>query len=109
MAIIDLSKQNSIMHQFVTEIRDIDIQADRMRFRKNLERMGEIFAYEISKKLSYGDLEVETSMGVAECKVIAIQPVLATILRVFIHLLRRTIQSSSRRESLPFSWPRDLP
>lgn len=81
MAVIDLSKENSIINQFVTELRDVEIQADRMRFRRNLERLGEIFAYEISKKLSYGELEVETPMGVSNSKVIAIQPVLATILR----------------------------
>lgn len=81
MPIIDLSQENSLIHQFVTELRDIDIQADRMRFRKNLERLGQIFAYEISKKLSYGSLEVETPMGIADSKIIAIQPVLATILR----------------------------
>lgn len=81
MAVINLSEQNSIVHQFVTELRDVDIQADRMRFRRNLERLGEIFAYEISKKLSYGELEVETSMGISNSKVIAEQPILATILR----------------------------
>lgn len=86
MAVINLSKENSIINQFVTELRDIDIQADRMRFRKNLERLGEIFAYEISKKLTYGDIEVETSMGVADSKVLAIQPILATILRAGIPL-----------------------
>lgn len=81
MAIINLSEQNSIVHQFVTELRDVDIQADRMRFRRNLERLGEIFAYEISKKMSYVELEVETPMGVSNSKVIAEQPILATILR----------------------------
>ncbi|BDS12863.1 uracil phosphoribosyltransferase [Aureispira anguillae] len=81
MPVINLSAQNSLIHQFITELRDIDIQADRMRFRKNLERLGEIFAYEISKTLSYGELEVETPMGIANSKIIAVQPVLATILR----------------------------
>lgn len=81
MPVINLSAQNSLIHQFVTELRDIDIQADRMRFRKNLERLGQIFAYEISKTLTYGELEVETPMGIANSKMIAIQPVLATILR----------------------------
>lgn len=81
MPVINLSSENSLIHQFTTELRDIDIQADRMRFRKNLERLGEIFAYEISKTLKYGELEVETPMGIANSKIIAVQPVLATILR----------------------------
>jgi len=84
MPIINLSTQNSLINQFVTELRDVDIQADRMRFRRNLERLGEIFAYEISKKLSYGEIEVETPMGFANSKVVAIQPVLAAILRASI-------------------------
>lgn len=81
MAIINLSEHNSLINQFVTELRDVDIQADSWRFRKNMERLGEIFAYEISKTLDYGDIEVETPMGIANSKIIAIQPVLATILR----------------------------
>jgi uracil phosphoribosyltransferase len=81
MATINLSAQNSLIHQFVTELRDIDIQADRMRFRRNLERLGEIFAYEISKTLQYGEFEVETSMGISNSKILATTPILATILR----------------------------
>ena len=54
----NLSLTNSIVNQFVSEIRDVQIQKDRMRFRKNLERIGEIFAYEISKTLQYDDIEV---------------------------------------------------
>jgi uracil phosphoribosyltransferase len=86
MPLINLSDKNSIIHQFLTELRDVDIQADRMRFRRNLERLGEIFAYEISQKLPYHDLEVETSMGISECKIVAKMPVLATILRAGVPL-----------------------
>ncbi|MGH1335260.1 MAG: uracil phosphoribosyltransferase [Aureispira sp.] len=86
MPLINLSDNNSIVHQFITELRDIDIQADRARFRRNLERLGEIFAYEISKTLSYVSLEVETSMGIADSKIIQKSPVLATILRAGIPL-----------------------
>lgn len=86
MPLIDLSQHNSLIQQFVTELRDVDIQVDRLRFRRNLERLGMIFAYEISKKLDYGMLEVETQLGVAESNVIAIQPVLATIFRAGIPL-----------------------
>jgi uracil phosphoribosyltransferase len=53
--LIDLGEENSILSQFIAEIRDEKIQRDRMRFRRNLERIGEIFAYEISKQFKYKD------------------------------------------------------
>lgn len=81
MNIHNFSDRDSLVSQFLTELRDIDIQMDRMRFRKNLHRVGQIMAYEISKYLDYGDLEVETQLGVANSRAIAIQPVLATIFR----------------------------
>jgi len=76
-----LNKENSLLNQFIAEVRDAQIQKDSMRFRKNLERIGEIFAYEISKKLSYEVKEVITPLGVAEVPVLKSQPVIATILR----------------------------
>lgn len=81
MKIHDLSKGNSLINQYVTELRDIDIQADRMRFRKNLSRLGKILAYEISKTLDYGEIEVETPLGYSMTSIIAIQPILGTIMR----------------------------
>lgn len=92
MAIIDISTNHSLVNQYVTELRDVDIQSDRLRFRKNLERLGAIFAYEISKKLDYADIEVETPMGIAASKIIANQPVLATILRAGIPLHQGFLQ-----------------
>lgn len=77
----NLAGQNSIFNQFIAELRDIEIQKDSMRFRRNLERMGEIFAYEISKSLSYNTVQTTTSLGVAETKQLADQPVIGTILR----------------------------
>ncbi len=72
----------SVIQQYVAEIRDKDIQKDRMRFRKNIERMGELAAYEISKHLSYESKEVETPLGTAHCKVLKNNDVvLGTILR----------------------------
>ena len=65
----NLSLNNSIVNQFVSEIRDVQIQKDRMRFRKNLERLGEIFAYEISKTLHYKNIEVTTPLGIANVPV----------------------------------------
>ena len=76
-----LSGQNSLLNQFIAEIRNIKVQNDRIRFRKNLERIGGIFAYEISKTLSYISEEVETPLGKAQVNVLVSQPVLACILR----------------------------
>lgn len=77
----NLSHQNSVFSQFITEIRDTEIQKDSMRFRKNLERIGEIFAYEISKTLRYETVETSTPLGIAETQILSEQPVVATILR----------------------------
>ena len=79
--IFNLSKTKSIANTFIAELRDENIQKDSMRFRKNLERVGEFFAYEISKSLSYTSKEITTPLGVLPCDVLAQQPVLATILR----------------------------
>jgi uracil phosphoribosyltransferase len=76
-----LGDSDSIVNQIIAEVRDVVIQADSARFRKNLERLGEIFAYEISKKLEYTRKEVTTSLGVADVPVLVEFPVLATILR----------------------------
>ena len=79
--IFDLSKTKSIANTFIAEMRDENIQKDPMRFRKNLERLGEFFAYEISKTLNYVSKEVTTPLGLSQCDVLGQQPVLATILR----------------------------
>ncbi len=81
MKVFNLGAQNSLFNEFVREIRDVNIQGDRMRFRRNLERMGEVFAYELSKQLEYEEIEVTTPLGVAKMNVLKEQPVLATILR----------------------------
>ena len=77
----NLSIHNSIVNQFVAELRDVQIQKDRMRFRKNLERLGEIFAYEISKTLPYEEKEVITPLGIAMVPMLKEQPIIGTILR----------------------------
>lgn len=76
-----LGENNSIFNQFIAEIRDDIIQKDPLRFRRNLERVGEIFAYEISKELNYKTKDVTTALGVAKIPMMVQQPVLATILR----------------------------
>jgi uracil phosphoribosyltransferase len=77
----NLSKEHSLVSEWIAEIRDVQVQLDRMRFRRNLERIGEIAAFEISKRLHYINKEVQTPLGIANCKVLEQQPVLATILR----------------------------
>jgi uracil phosphoribosyltransferase len=69
------------MGTWMRELRDVSIQRDRMRFRRNLERIGEVAAYEISKRLSYQEEDVTTPLGIARCAVLVQQPVLGTILR----------------------------
>ncbi len=79
--VINLSENNSIVKHFINQLRDAEIQKDSMRFRRNMERVGEVFAYEISKTLKYSNLEVITSLGTAETQQLTTFPVLATILR----------------------------
>ncbi|WP_461788724.1 uracil phosphoribosyltransferase [Pedobacter sp.] len=79
--IYDLSKNNSIARTFIAEMRDEQIQKDAMRFRKNMERLGAFFAFEISKTLKYKEVETQTPLGIANSAVLVQQPVLATILR----------------------------
>lgn len=76
-----LSEQNSIFNQYVAELRDITIQKDSMRFRRNLERIGEIMSYEISKTMEYVKRETTTPLGISETSHLVAQPVIATILR----------------------------
>lgn len=76
-----LSQENSILNKFIAEIRDVNIQQDSMRFRKNLERIGEIFAYEISKELNYINKTVQTPLGESDINLINQQVVLTTVLR----------------------------
>ncbi len=79
--IVNLSEQHSLVSNWVSELRDITVQNDRMRFRRNLERIGEIAAYEISKILPYTEKTIDTPLGTHNSRVLLEQPVLATILR----------------------------
>ncbi len=79
--VINLSEQHSLMSNWVAELRDTEIQVDRMRFRRNLERIGEVAAYEISKLLPWEEREITTPLGTTPAKMLKEQPVLATILR----------------------------
>jgi uracil phosphoribosyltransferase len=79
--VINLSEEHSLVSNWISELRNVDVQQDRMRFRRNLERIAEVIGYEISKKMEWQDKEITTPMGTANSKVLAEQPVLATILR----------------------------
>lgn len=79
--IINLSENHSLVSNWVAELRDTQVQTDRMRFRRNLERIGEVAAYEISKTLEWENKDVQTPLGIANCKMLKQQPVLITILR----------------------------
>ncbi len=76
-----ISEQNSILNHFLTQLRDVNIQKDSMRFRKNIERIGEIMAYELSKNLEYKDIAVQTPLGIKHTTTIAENIVLCSILR----------------------------
>ena len=77
----EIGKTNSIFNQYIGEIRDEIIQKDPLRFRKNLERIGEILGYEISKTFTYEPQEIKTPLGVANVNLVTEQPVIASILR----------------------------
>jgi uracil phosphoribosyltransferase len=84
--VVNLSSRYSLLSDWISELRDEALQKDRMRFRRNLERIGEVAAIEISKELAFKETEVQTPLGTATCKVLKDQPVLGTILRAGIPL-----------------------
>ncbi len=97
--IINLGESNSIFNHFIAELRSTEIQQDRMRFRRNLERIGEIFAYEISKTMAYEAVEVTTPLGVANMQQLVEQPLLATILRAGLPLHQGLLNYFDRADS----------
>jgi len=94
-----VGESNSVFNQFISEIRCEVIQKDPMRFRRNLERLGEIFAYEISKVMDYQTVEVKTPLGVAKVETLVQQPVLATILRAGLPLQQGLLNIFDRAEN----------
>ncbi len=99
MNVHNLSLNDSILSQFMSEIRDQQIQTDSLRFRRNLERAGEIIAYEISKALPYKTQVVTTPLGDCDCRVLKDQPVLATILRAGLPLHQGFLNVFDRAEN----------
>ena len=83
-----LSDTSSLVNSWINDLRNVDVQNDRMRFRRNMERIGEIAAYEISKGIEYKDVEVTTPLDKITVKEIAVQPVITTILRAGVPLFQ---------------------
>lgn len=97
--IFELSKTNSVANVFIAELRDESIQKDAMRFRRNMERIGECFAFEISKTLEYAKTETQTPLGIAPSVKLEQQPVLATILRAGLPLHHGMLSIFDQAES----------
>ena len=99
MQVINLSENNSVLHQFLREIRDVNIQNDPLRFRRNIERIGEVMAMEVSKHLNYAPEEVTTPLGTATVAQITDQLVLGTILRAGLPLHQGFLNIFDRAEN----------
>jgi len=83
-----LSNEVSLVNSWINELRNVKVQTDRMKFRRNMERIGEIAAFEISKKLDYKEMEITTPLDKIKVKEIAVQPVITTILRAGVPLFQ---------------------
>ena len=83
-----LSNEVSLVNSWINELRNVEVQTDRMKFRRNMERIGEIAAFEISKKLDYKEMEITTPLDKIKVKEIAVQPVITTILRAGVPLFQ---------------------
>ena len=83
-----LSNEVSLVNSWINELRNVEVQTDRMKFRRNMERIGEITAFEISKKLDYKEVEITTPLDKIKVKEIAVQPVITTILRAGVPLFQ---------------------
>lgn len=81
MKIVNLGESNSVLNRFVSELRDVNIQKDSLRFRRNIERIGEIMAYEISKQFAYKTKDIQTPLGISTMNIPNEQVVISTILR----------------------------
>ena len=99
MKVINLSEQNSVLNHFLREIRDVNIQKDPLRFRRNIERIGEFMAMELSKTLDYQPVEVQTPLATATVNTISEKLVLATILRAGMPLHQGFLNVFDRAEN----------
>ncbi len=97
--ITNFDNTNSIISEWIREIRDTTIQVDRMRFRRNLERLGEIAGYEISKTLQYEEVLVSTPLGETNCKILKKQPVIVSIMRAGLPLYNGLLNVFDKADS----------
>lgn len=97
--VMELVKQRSVAGHFLAELRDVNVQKDPMRFRRNLERLGEVLALELSRTLDYTEQEVISPLGTARVELLAEQPVLATILRAGLPLHQGLLNYFDRADS----------
>ncbi len=95
----ELAKERSVVNHFIAELRDVEVQKDPMRFRRNLARIGEVMAVEVSRTMEYAESEVTTPLGVARTELMAEQPVLATILRAGLALHQGFMNYFDRADS----------
>lgn len=93
-----LSDQFSLVNTWINELRNVEIQSDRMRFRRNMERIGEIAAFEISKGLETEEIEITTPLAQIKAKEIAVQPVITTILRAGVPLFEGILNYLDRAD-----------
>lgn len=94
-----LCQTHSILNTYIQEMRDVQIQQDRWRFRQNIKRIGNIIAYEISKQLEYQKIETQTPLGISESYVLSMQPIVATILRAGIPLHEGILEVFDRADN----------
>ena len=99
MKVVNLSEHNNVLNMYLREIRDVEIQKDPLRFRRNIERIGEVMAIEVSKALSYEQTNVQTPLGVAPVNTISDNLVLATILRAGLPLHQGFLNIFDRAEN----------
>ena len=99
MKVIKLSEHNSVLNMYLREIRDVTIQKDSLRFRQNIERIGEFMAVEVSKTLRYEPVDVQTPLGVAKVNIISDPIVLATILRAGLPLYQGMLRVFDHAEN----------
>ncbi len=97
--VMQLLDKRSVANHFIAELRDVDVQKDPMRFRRNLERVGEVIALELSRTLEYVPTEVTTPLGVAHTELLMEQPVLATILRAGLPMHRGMLNYFDRADN----------
>ncbi len=107
MVVHNLGLENSVLNQFVLELRDVEIQKDSMRFRKNIERIGEILGYELSKTVRYKDKTVQTPLGTKKVSVPDDKLVLCSILRAGLPLHQGLLNYFDKAENAYISAYRD--